>query len=76
MTIFYSVFSKGEDVFRPNAAEVCGAKYFTMPKDPVNKTNSTHSPYKPPQKLVITMLSIYVAIGAFAVVFIMIFLKR
>ncbi|XP_031570929.1 protein unc-93 homolog A-like [Actinia tenebrosa] len=67
---------EGEDAFRPNAAEVCGAKFFTMPKDPVNKTNSTHASYKPPQKLVITMLSIYVAIGAFAVVFIMIFLKR
>ncbi|KAK3737479.1 hypothetical protein QZH41_008361 [Actinostola sp. cb2023] len=69
---------QGKDDFRTDAAEVCGAMYCKPPPGLFsNATNATGEPsFKPKQNLLINMLSIYVAIGAFAVIFIMIFLTR
>ncbi|KXJ17014.1 protein unc-93 homolog A [Exaiptasia diaphana] len=69
---------EGEDVFRSDAGEVCGARYCKPPATLyINGTNSTGAPsFTPKRPFVITMLSIYFGIGAFAVIFIIICLNK
>lgn len=57
-----------KDTFRENAGEVCGARFCTPPP------SSDGEEYR--RGLVITLLSIYVGIGVFAVLFVLVMLDR
>lgn len=59
-----------EDTFRENAGQVCGARFC---KHPPALTNSTGE-YN--RSLIIKLLSIYVGIGVFAVLFVIVMLDR
>lgn len=82
--IFFLIFQSGQiwgnlisslvlqqgmkDTFRENAGEVCGARFCTPPP------SSDGEEYR--RSLVITLLSIYVGIGVFAVLFVIAMLDR
>jgi len=59
-----------EDTFRENAGEVCGASFCTHPPALSNSTGEYN------RSLVIRLLSIYVGIGIFAVLFVIVMLDR
>ena len=58
------------DTFRENAGDVCGARFCTHPP----KLSNTTGDYD--RTLVIRLLSIYVGIGVFAVLFVIVMLDR
>ena len=59
-----------EDTFRENAGDVCGSRFCTNPPALSNSTGEYH------RDLVIRLLSIYVGIGVFAVLFVIVMLDR
>lgn len=59
-----------EDTFRENAGDVCGARFCENPPPLSNSTGEYN------RDLVIRLLSIYVGIGVFAVLFVIVMLDR
>lgn len=59
-----------EDTFRDNAGDVCGANFCKHPPALSNTTGEYN------RSLVINLLSIYVGIGVFAVIFVIVLLDR
>ena len=59
-----------EDTFRDNAGDVCGANFCKHPPALSNTTGEYN------RSLVINLLSIYVGIGVFAVLFVIVLLDR